>query len=503
MKFLGFVFITMFLAACSPEFSTLKDFNTTPTEDTVYLVMGGGFAPHGAQGVLELNMRLFDKTAETFGIDNVTRLFGGGNDQKIMDVTIQDDNFSEDDKMFAFLWNNNCPQCDLRHNELKNLDGDLRRETVVNWLDVAAEELQEDDSLRIYYTGHGDYERNPDRFDENFLGLWHSHLSVQDFSRKLDLLPEETQTQIIMVQCFSGGFAQINYVGGELDKKKISPANRCGFFSQVADETASGCSADLNRREEYSPYFFAAFSGMNGEGQTVEADYNGDGKVTSDEAHAYVIISENAKDVPITTSSQLLREQEGLKISARMKQASWRELTSDLNANEQVIVNELSKQLKTDFASKQSPFLFIERQVEYVDSQLKVANEVTNQINEAVNKILTNIRKDIESYYPIFVNIYGKNQSRNFVMDSETLAAAKNMMLEHVDYPVLTSVYKNGQDASENALEWERKRAKWRRLEYVLKTKLLEKIMAKESSDEVKNKYKQLKACEASSFFKE
>jgi len=501
---MGFLLIGLLIGACSKNMneSVFNEFKTQKgVNDSVYLAAGGGYKPYGSQVVLETNMNLFDKVAAKYDVvdDDVTRLFGGGNDQSIKDVLIANPDFKLDEKLFAHLFSNSkCPECSLRHNSLKNLDGNSTKSSVSAWLDVASEELESDDKMGFYYTGHGSHEK--DRYDQNYLALWRSQLSVQDFSESLDGFDKKTQVQVVMVQCFSGGFTQMNYAGGDIDAKELSSSNRCGFFSQIAERPAAGCSSDINKREEYSPYFFSAYFGKDESGAKVDADFNRDGKITSNEAHAYVIIHEDSFDVPITTSSQLLRDQK-VKVPTRMSLFSWSDLVDDFDDVDLKIINSLASELGYELRNESHPLRFIKNQIKKAAVRNEKATDQADKAFELYEDIFDDIQGDLADVHPIFSNVYGANHNGKLILDEGVLTAVRNALLKHPLFADYKASYLNQKIAFERADDWERYKVKWERLEYLVETKLLEKVLKKDGSAEVQKRYAELKSCEASSFF--
>ena len=215
-----------------------------------FLVVGGGYAPNRSEATLEKNVLIFSNLMSQLqpaGSD-VTYLFGSGPDSQSMDVIEQIPNFSLEDNLFSRLFSNcESPECQFRHNDLKNLlSGEATKRNILDFLELTKNKLSPPDQFRFYFTGHGNHEDND--FTKNYLSTWNREkISVQEFTEHLDKLPSETQAQVVMVQCFSGGFSQINYIGGQ-KQNPLSPSNRCGFFSQVPNRIAAGCTSDLNKR---------------------------------------------------------------------------------------------------------------------------------------------------------------------------------------------------------------------------------------------------------------
>ena len=112
------------------------------------------------------------------------------------------------------------------------------------------------DRLVIYYTGHGGR--------GSTLALWNENdMSAKEFAGLLDKLPAKVSVVMVMVQCFSGGYADMIYEGGD-PAKGLSERDRCGFFATVSDRVAAGCTSDVDEENyrEYSTYFWAALYGQ-------------------------------------------------------------------------------------------------------------------------------------------------------------------------------------------------------------------------------------------------
>jgi hypothetical protein len=112
-----------------------------------------------------------------------------------------------------------------------------------------------------------------------------------------------------MVQCYSGGFSHLIF--NEADQKKgMADGDRCGFFATVHSRPAAGCTADINEEnyQEYSSHFWAAIRGKTRTEQAVDVpDFNEDGVVSFDEAHAHALLVSDSIDISIKTSGAFLR----------------------------------------------------------------------------------------------------------------------------------------------------------------------------------------------------
>ncbi|MBI3017430.1 MAG: caspase family protein [Deltaproteobacteria bacterium] len=456
--------------------------------------MGGGYAPNHSEATLEQNVFIFSDLMNQFRPQNsdATYLFGSGPDSQSLDVMEQNPNFSLEDNLFSRLFDNcESPDCQFRHNGLGNLlSGEASKRNILDFLELTKNKLSPSDKFRFYFTGHGKHEDND--FTKNYISTWKKeHISVQEFTEKLDTLPSETQTQVVMVQCFSGGFAQINYEGGDKNKP-LSPANRCGFFAQVPDRIAAGCTPDLKKREEYSHYFWDAYRG--------KTDFNQDGKVTSNEAHAYVIIHENSIDIPTTTSSQLLRDQE-FSLSTEKKRTPWTEFQTKLNPTEKAILKGLQEKTGYDIASSPTPLIFVEEKIKHLQEMKELSIQQSRLAQNILDEVFVQIRNELFMIYPIFNNSYGANHGDLLSAQFQIVQNAKQAMLTHPEFSHYQDLFLKRDEANDEVDSWKQLIVKWERIQYLLETKLLEDLLAASSLDTVKQKYKSLKDCESASFF--
>ncbi len=316
--------------------------------DDYFLTIGGGYSATGNQLSLERNVIFQQSVLAEQRPDNPRHdvYFADGNDD-LRDLQCRDPEFEAKcppaRRMMAELFGD-ADSMDLfyRNNEVRGLTGPAEKSLIRRRMRDIARELKPGDRLLVYVTGHGgpaddsndnddddeyDYEYDEEsqtwkakerqsngeaernRYDTSFY-MWNSDsVSASEFVGWLDRLPHEVEVVLVMVQCFAGGFAHTIFQQADADLG-LAPHARCGFFAQVHNRGAAGCTADANEAdyEEYSSYFWSALGGKTRTGERIEsADYDGNGQVSFAEAHAYAIIESDTIDVPVRTTGALLQ----------------------------------------------------------------------------------------------------------------------------------------------------------------------------------------------------
>lgn len=163
--------------------------------------------------------------------------------------------------------------------------------------------------LLLFVAGHG--ERGEKRRD-NVIDLWGgTNLSVAALADVLDAAPPQRRVRVVVATCFSGGFAELAFIGGD-PRRGPAENDRCGLFAAPWDLESSGCDADPDRaaQEGFSVHFLHALRGQDREGRPLppeQVDFDGDGRVSLLEAHARARIEARSFDVPTTTAERWLR----------------------------------------------------------------------------------------------------------------------------------------------------------------------------------------------------
>ncbi len=275
-----------------------------------FLVIGGGPRASNNQVSLEKNVRYVQRllAERHVPLDRQVYLFADGDDPgRDLHEKMLPEETPELNRWLAVL-SGNTRNLEFRYRSHElDVDGAATKANVLARLRTMREELGPGDRLFLYVTAHGG--RGKPTANAR-LYLWGGEtLSVRELAAELDRFHPETKVVLVMVQCYSGGFANLAFHGGDPNG---APAThrRCGFYATVETRGAAGCTPEIEEANyrEYSSYFWAALTGKTRTGQPIEsADYDGDGQVCLAEAHAYVLTHADTIDIPVKTSEALLR----------------------------------------------------------------------------------------------------------------------------------------------------------------------------------------------------
>ena len=318
-----------------------------------FLTIGGGYNPSGNQVSLEKNVLMFQQfLMERYPNGVPHDVFFADGDAPGRDLQFADPTYHipKVNQLLARLAREeNDLGYQYRSHQVPGVQGPSARDTIDRWFQEVGSKLPAGDRLFIYFTGHGGKTSDP---NNTVIHLWNQQrMSVQEFSKLLDRVPTEIPIVMVMVQCYSGGFANTIFQEGLIGKGATS-ANRCGFFATVQDRVAAGCTPDIveENYKEYSSYFWAAIRGRTRGGEPIAMpDIDLDGRVSFAEAHAYSLITSDTIDISIKTSDALLRSvsRNSGKAAEELLTAgaSYQQLIAVASPIDRAVLDGLSKQL--------------------------------------------------------------------------------------------------------------------------------------------------------------
>ena len=199
------------------------------------LVWGGGYSPSGNQVSLESNVKYFHRIKDKMGLGRFksSTLFADGK-AKNRDIQFRDPNFSvpEPNLIIAEIFGTTRGIYNQYRDNRLNADGPSSINALDNWFRDLNTTHKNSLNL-IYFTGHGGKgdKKTPHNTTTH---LWNNQkVKVSDLAKKLDSIQPTQSTILIMVQCYSGGFA--NYIFNEGNSEKgLHQQIRAGFFCDQA-----------------------------------------------------------------------------------------------------------------------------------------------------------------------------------------------------------------------------------------------------------------------------
>lgn len=276
------------------------------------LTIGGGYSPSGNQVSLEKNVQLFRRVLSGSGLNfaRYDTLFSDGNGSQKDVQVIDPEAVPKANRLMAeFFGSSRELGLAYRNHQLPDVRAAITPDNVRRWFRQVGPSLAAGDRLMIYVTAHGNESRDRDRKYNTSIAMWNNtSMQMDAFAKLLDGLDEGVDVVMVMVQCYTGGFSHLMFREGD-PKKGLSPQRRVGFFATVHDRPAAGCTPEVDETNyvEYSTYFWSAISGVDRAGNPIpEPDYDGDGRVSFEEAHAYTILSADTIDLPVKTSGEYL-----------------------------------------------------------------------------------------------------------------------------------------------------------------------------------------------------
>jgi hypothetical protein len=326
-----------------------------------------------------------------------------------------------------------------------------------------------------------------------------------------------------MVQCFAGGFAHTIFQQADADLGLASHA-RCGFFAQVHDRGAAGCTPDANEAdyEEYSSYFWGALGGKTRTGEPItSADYNGDEQVSFAEAHAYAVIESNTIDVPVRTSDALLRKYSQLRKPPKEGGADENPVGRLLNflgsdraggGKEELLdaTGPLAKlieharpdqrailaQLPTKLGFGGSPTVEeVKQKLAQVESKLSVANATLATAMSTHSTTLERVQEEVRELWP---ELHYDNSPTSMALASDRADEFLSKVTSLASYDSLAAAKKQVDEFSDQQLQLSRDEARLQRLVKTCESVALAANLPRIVPAEIVARYQQLVAMEES-----
>lgn len=400
-----------------------------------------------------------------------------------------------------------------RNHDAPNLVGPSDPQLIRRRMRKLAKELQPGDRLILYATAHGGKAKAPEKKEgeetpeankyNTSLYFWDTEtVTASEFSAWLDRLPQEVTVVLVMVQCYAGGFAHTIFHEADADLG-LAPHARCGFFAQVHDRGAAGCTPDVDNADyqEYSSFFWAALGGRTRMGETVKtADYDRNGTVSFAEAHAYSVLESDTVDIPVRTSDELLRKYSELgkkDAKAKKDKPELLELKGPLTSfvekarpEERAILEGLAKKLQLE-----SPVTIesIRKELERVKGESKTASRNTSQAKRGTRQAVSRVQKDVYEIWPELKHKYSPVIAE---LTSERADEFVKRVQEMSSYSALVKAREREDKRSDEQLDLLRQQAKLERMLRTAENVALAANLSHVATEEIVARYEKLRALE-------
>ena len=419
------------------------------------LIIGGGYAHSGNQASLEKNVLFAERTLAAAGVGGTPAVFFADGDDKGADLQVRDLAAvpKANQLMAEFFGTEEDLGLNYRNHAVPGVRGSTNKANIVRWFEETGPKLAAGDRLLLYVSAHGERGSRRRNAYDTAIALWdNEELRVSELARLLDGLPQGVSVTMVMVQCYTGGFARLIYRGAD-PEQGLAPQRRCGFFATVHDRVAAGCTPDVDKASyvEYSSYFWAALGGRSQTGETIEKpDYDGDGRVSLAEAHAYTVLHADTIDLPLTTSSEFLNGQSQFADDEHPKllaeDAPYDEVLKLATPAERAVLEGLSAELALSG-----------------NDRIAAANDAADDSprrrgrgGRGAGRLRETIADDLSERWPAVSNVLNPGAIELVTTRSEEFIAAVEGHARYVEYRELTT-------AADSAVDPEKRRVKYER----------------------------------------
>lgn len=489
-----------------------------------FLTIGGGPSPESNQVSLERNVLFQQDVLAAQRPDNPAHdiYFADGGDEG-RDLQYRASKFHENcpparRMMAEVLGDHESMDLLYRNHEIPNVEGPSDPQLVRRRMRRLAKELQPGDRLIIYATAHGgkakpsetsagEEDSEASSYDTS-LYFWNTEsVTASEFAGWLDRLPEDVTVVLVMVQCYAGGFAHTIFHEADADLG-LAPHARCGFFAQLHDRGAAGCTPDVDDADyqEYSTFFWSALGGRTRTGESIStADYDQNGTISFAEAHAYAVLESDTIDVPVRTSDELLRKYSELgekeTESKHDKAAGGRPELMELSGSlatfltkarpeERAILEGLSKKLEL---GEPVTIETAREKLKQLKEESKSAGRKTVQAERGARQALGRVRDDV---YEVWPELNARYSPVAMELTSERADEFVKGVAAMSSYAALCKAREREQQRTDEQLDLLRQEAKVERLLRTAENVVLAANLPHVAGEEIVARYEKLRALE-------
>jgi hypothetical protein len=492
-----------------------------------FLTIGGGASPQSNQLSLERNVLYYQRVLGETGHGDAPHdvYFACGNsdqrDLQIADAAHEPPRvnlllarlFGRDEELYQ----------SYRPHEMKNLKGPAIRVSINKWFNTTGKRLADGDRLLVYFTGHGSggpggsgpgggrgrsssqpttAPSSSNAARNTTMDLWQDGgMRVTEFTALLNQLNPKVKVVLVMVQCHSGGFADVIFKDGAPGPVLAEP-QRCGFFATWHDRLAAGCTPDTveENYREYSTYFLAALSGKTRTGQPITPpDYDQDGRTSLAEAHAYTQVTSETIDIPVCTSDVLLRQFSKTrddKVKGLVTTSTpFDQLAKAATPDRRAALEGLSKSLDLKGNDRGAAARTL---AETISRERRDLERNKSRLNQEREQLRRQLRAAVQAKWPEMSNAFHPAVVKAITNESDQII---NTIESHSAYAKWNKLGEEIEEITEKSFELERKWVKAQRFIYVAESVALAANLDKFANKLVQERYKTLRVAENGLFW--
>jgi hypothetical protein len=398
-------------------------------------IVGGGYSPESNQVSLETQT---EGLSRALGAARPLVLFGSEDpEERVVQVLAPAADPVGD--LLAMVFDEEAnTEVDYRASTLAR-NGPATRNAVLAALDRSATSAE---GAVLFGLGHGS---KPDADKPATISLWgeDEQLGADALARHLDKTPRRGPLALVLGHCHSGGFVDVLYEGGKSGGEPARPA-RCVLAAIPPDREAAGCTADLQdpSARSYMALMAAAFE------RGGEADFDGDGRVSLAEAHAFARLHDATIDVPVSSSESFLRAALGER-APRLRDIKVGEVLTSARPEERAVLVGLRP------PSAKSPTARLDaadKELEALHKRVDALDNAISALDGKADKLRRALRERAYARWPELGNPYHRETRRLLSGDARELVGFLRARAELKDLESIQQKL-NEQNASLLALQ--------------------------------------------------
>ena len=467
------------------------------------LTIGGGYSPAGNQVSLERNVVFFEKLlAERLPQGTAHDLYFADGDSPGRDLQflVEGEGVPRPNRLMAGLFGS---EDDLdnqyRDHQLDGVRGKSGPAEVEKWFTETGATLKAGDRLILYVTAHGG-RGGKDNKHNTRIWMWdRQSIDAAKLAAWIKALPEGVSVMTVQVQCYSGGFSHLIFEENNASKGD-SAREICGFYATVHDREAAGCTPDVNEAnyDEFSSHFWAALRGKTRLDKPVSGcDYDGDGQVSFEEAHAYAILVSRNIDIPVKTSDAFLRAHSAQRSEEKENllavDTPYSELLKRARPVEREVLEGLSKQLGVGGEERGAE---VAEKAKELGEALKKIDAKLKAQKKTLDGERIPIARTVRNRWPELKNKHSPGAVR-LLSDAKLREEFVTLVESHPKFERWGELKKQRAQLEEEELELEKEYATYRRLVWALESVALAANLEKVADEEKRSRYRRLLKAEA------